>query len=396
MIGDAPVVALSEAVHGGAEPLQFRNRLLQYLVEEKGFTVIAIESGVVEGRLVHDYVRSGAGDLARTLADGFSWSFGKHPQNRALVSWLRDYNIDPKRGLRVNFYGFDVPGSPGNPAVRRGTNTALLEALSYLSRVDKPAATVFRDLLGSLVLSLQLNCVRADPGRSYSQLGQSDREIVTQTIADLINLLERKQADYISVSSAVDHEWAVRAAIGAHQVDKWLRHFPIGWQASDHIALEQMPYISDALNDRDRAQADNLDWIFQREGPSAKVLIYASRYHMSAATCRMQAFEQHPAGTYLRRRLGNRLITIGNMIGGGEYADDENTTSSWQAPPQTIDGLMSKLRVPGFLLDVRRAPESVSKWLELEHPLAPAEGGFKLAVGRAFDILFYIDKVTPA
>src|ERR1044072_6320256 len=34
MIGDAPLVATSEVVHMGAEPLEFRNRLFPYLVEE--------------------------------------------------------------------------------------------------------------------------------------------------------------------------------------------------------------------------------------------------------------------------------------------------------------------------------------------------------------------------
>jgi erythromycin esterase len=55
MIGSARVVAVSEAGHDGAEPLLFRNRLLEYLVEELGFTAIAIESWVTEGQLVHDY-----------------------------------------------------------------------------------------------------------------------------------------------------------------------------------------------------------------------------------------------------------------------------------------------------------------------------------------------------
>jgi len=50
---------LSEGVHGAAEPLEFRNRVLQYLVEAKAFTAIAIESGIVESRTVHDYVRGG-------------------------------------------------------------------------------------------------------------------------------------------------------------------------------------------------------------------------------------------------------------------------------------------------------------------------------------------------
>ena len=71
MVGDATVVALGEgAIHGCAESLEFRNRVLRYLVREKGFTAIALESGAVEGKLVHEYVRGGPGELSEVLADG--------------------------------------------------------------------------------------------------------------------------------------------------------------------------------------------------------------------------------------------------------------------------------------------------------------------------------------
>jgi len=59
MIGNSRIVAVSEAVHAARQPLEFRNRLIKYLVEEMGFTAIALESGVVEGRLLNDYVRHG-------------------------------------------------------------------------------------------------------------------------------------------------------------------------------------------------------------------------------------------------------------------------------------------------------------------------------------------------
>jgi len=80
MVGDAPVVALSEAAHLGAEPLEFRNRVLEYLVEDKGFTAIAIESGIVESRAVHDYVLGSRSELASVVAAGFSWTFDALPQ----------------------------------------------------------------------------------------------------------------------------------------------------------------------------------------------------------------------------------------------------------------------------------------------------------------------------
>lgn len=54
IIGNARIVMFGEGQHFAAEPLEFRNRLFKYLVEDLGFEAIALESGVTEGRLVHD------------------------------------------------------------------------------------------------------------------------------------------------------------------------------------------------------------------------------------------------------------------------------------------------------------------------------------------------------
>src|SRR5688500_15556326 len=47
-IGAARVVALGEPRHGVHEPLAFRNRLFRFMVEQMGFTAIALESGFTE------------------------------------------------------------------------------------------------------------------------------------------------------------------------------------------------------------------------------------------------------------------------------------------------------------------------------------------------------------
>jgi erythromycin esterase len=62
MIGDASIVGLSEGIHAAAEPLIFRNRVFKHLVGHLGFNAIAIESGIVESRMLNDYVTQGKGD----------------------------------------------------------------------------------------------------------------------------------------------------------------------------------------------------------------------------------------------------------------------------------------------------------------------------------------------
>jgi erythromycin esterase-like protein len=249
MIGNATVVALGEGIHLGTEPLEFRNRVLQYLVEKKGFTAIAIESGIVEGRGVHDYVRGSPGDLATVLAQGISWTFDRLPQNEALVRWLREYNADPRHTRKVNFYGFDVPGSPGNPKANRGMDTALVEVLKYLARVDNAAAAAFHARLDSFWPNIRVGFRRSpDAPPGYERLSQAERDALTAAIGDLIILLERREAQYTAASTGSDYEWAYRAAIGARQVDGWLRQIPLRWQPSSELPR----FLAVATDVRDR------------------------------------------------------------------------------------------------------------------------------------------------
>src|SRR6185437_10997079 len=133
-IGSARIVALGEGTHLAREPLEFRNRLFRYLVEHKGFTAIAIESGLLESRWVDAYVRGGSENLDQALERGIGWTFDRLPQNRDLALWMRQYNENARHHNKLDFYGFDIAGSPGNTQTRERPRVALELALDYLRR----------------------------------------------------------------------------------------------------------------------------------------------------------------------------------------------------------------------------------------------------------------------
>src|SRR5690606_11694254 len=62
LVGEARVVAIGEPAHGAHEPLALRNRVFRQLVEQQGFTVIALETGLTESRALDAYVRDGPGE----------------------------------------------------------------------------------------------------------------------------------------------------------------------------------------------------------------------------------------------------------------------------------------------------------------------------------------------
>lgn len=61
-IGDARIVGLGEQTHGTRELRRLHHRLLRFLVEEMGFTVLALESDLINGWDLDAWIHGGEGD----------------------------------------------------------------------------------------------------------------------------------------------------------------------------------------------------------------------------------------------------------------------------------------------------------------------------------------------
>lgn len=58
-IGEAEIVGLGESVHGAAEEITLKHRVLRLLVERSGFRSIAWEDDWTTGALINDYITGG-------------------------------------------------------------------------------------------------------------------------------------------------------------------------------------------------------------------------------------------------------------------------------------------------------------------------------------------------
>lgn len=415
LIDNAKIVALSEGEHFAAEPLDCRNELFKYLVEERGFSVIAIESGLVESRFVHDYVRGGPGDIAKIMKEGIGWTFDGLPQNRELIEWMRQHNKEAGSSRPLNFYGFDIPGSPSNPDAQRGPQIALLEALSFLDRVDVNAAGDFHVRVDPILPRLRFDIYGTHSSPGYESLSRVERDQLTATIADLSSLIERKECAYSEASTFEDYQWARRAAYGARQTDAFLRESPLDWRASD----EQARFLDVAFDLRNRAQLDNLEWIISREGPDAKILLYAHNGHTSASTVQWHwqpidadgrdrpapalMYSHEPLGKYLRRRFGDDFVAIGNLIGGGEVGSRRFRRPLRPPARCSLDQIARHVAQPRAVLQLRIAPPEILEELSSSHTISRGfelPGQFRVSMQytprRAFDAVICMGTVSPA
>ncbi len=386
LIGDRPIVAYGEGLHGAAEPLEFRNRLFRFLVEQMGFTAIAIESGNYEGFGVNDYVLGGPGDLQSVVAKGFSFGFNRLPQEKALVQWMREYNADPRHARKIQFFGFDGPAGPGP------LNAALLEALRYLERVDSAAADGLHRRVDELVS--KMSYVRfGEPKDQYAELTQAQRDQLTGANQDLLALLRMREAEFIAASSRADYDRAYRTALAAQQADGYLRRVPIGWTPAKGAAGMQ-----DAVAFSDRIKAENIESIRAQLGPRARILIFAHRGHIAPPPTTIffqgSGFVLPPMmGSYLQRWFDKDWLKIGNF-----FAQDDSSCGASNSPAAagSFESHLAAAREPYFLLDLLGAPPNIAAWLDEPRQLYGPGPPNTYSIGRAFDAIVYTGRVKPS
>ena len=232
----------------------------------------------------------------------------------------------------------------------------------------------------------------------YGTLQQADRDTITAAIADLVSLMERRRFAYIDKSSREEYEWAKRAATGARQTDAWFRRMPIGWKLADGFEWTQ-----EAIDVRNQAMLDNLEWVLSRLGPRGRVLVFAASPHIGATPMQYPAGPLHetvPFGVYARDRFGPDYVNVLNLIMGGEIiycsANPRRVMPLKQPPVAAVEPLFASVNVPRYVIDLRRAPPRVSSWLRQPHDHWNGFASVRFPTAAAFDIVYFASPITSA
>src|ERR671937_1454887 len=135
LIGDARFVLIGEASHGTHEFYRERAQITKRLIQEKGFTAVAVEADWPDAYRVNRYVRGVSDDTesVEALANfkRFPTWMWRNADVLDFVGWLRTYNEARASGATpVGFYGLDL----------YSLNTSITSVLGYLDKVDPEAA----------------------------------------------------------------------------------------------------------------------------------------------------------------------------------------------------------------------------------------------------------------
>ncbi len=357
VIGDARIVALGEATHGTHEFFQMKHRMLEFLVEEMGFTTFAMEAGYSQVDLINAYIQTGDGDPA-LLLKGLNYWVWDTQEVLDMIQWMRSYNADPAHAGKINFYGFDMQFEQ----LARGHVT------QFIQNVDFQAALQVKD---------DYSC--------YPQLSDA----CMKKLQDVVDLMTGHRTDYIAVSSKAEFEKALHSA---------------------RIVIQYMVISSKSIYSdlRDQFMAENVEWIVDQAGPDGKVAIWAHNGHVW-----MLDGSYPPMGYYLHQQYGDQMVVFGFLFYQGSFhaygLGKQSVIQTFEiaAPPAgSYETIFHATGLPRLFLDMRAAQPNSSDQDWLFTPHSSTQVGsvydpnnppyFTVSLANLFDVVIYFENTSPS
>ncbi len=342
LIGNARFVLLGEASHGTHDFYHERAQITQRLIQEKGFTAVAVEADWPDAWRANRYVRHLGGDAfaIEALADfrRFPRWMWRNTDVVEFLDWLRAYNDALEPGAaKAGFYGLDL----------YSLHSSMDAVLRFLEVVDPKAAKRARE---------RYSCFDhfGEDTQVYGFLTGSGatRSCEEEVVAQLLEL-QRRASDYLQRDGRVTAEEVFNAEQNARLVKN----------AEEYYRAMFLRSVS-TWNLRDRHMAETLDALvahLERPGAPAKIVVWAHNSHLgdARATEMGQRRGELNLGQLARERYGRDAFLVGFTTHHGTVT----AASEWDAPAErknvrpalddSYEALFHATGLGRFLLDLR-------------------------------------------
>jgi len=293
LIGDARFVLLGEASHGTHEFYRERARITQRLIDEKGFTAVAVEADWPDAYRVNRYVRGASDDFdaAEALADfrRFPRWMWRNIEVVEFIEWLRAHNDAlPPNAERTGFYGLDL----------YSLHASMKAVLQYLEQVDPDAARRARARYACF------DHFGPDP-QIYGFIAATDldKSCKDQVVSQLVEL-RRRSTEYARRDGSIAEEeffYAEQNARLVKNAEEYYRSMFFGevssWNLRDGHMVETLKALAAHLG---------------RQGRRAKVIVWAHNSHLGdARATAMGRRGELNVGQLVRQKNGHDAVLIG-------------------------------------------------------------------------------------
>ena len=307
-IDDRPVVMLGEASHGTHEFYTWRTAISKRLIQEKGFSFIAVEGDWPDCYKINRYVKGykDAGDNIRTVLGAFdrwpTWMWANW-EVAALADWLREYNQSQPIDKKVGFYGLDV----------YSLWDSMREMVAYLEKEDPQTAQ-------SVKKAIQSFQPYEDNEHAYARVSLTEHSCRDKVLALLKEV--RLKAQFLDGDREAGFNTEQNALIAVN-AEKYYR--------------SMMSFDNESWNVRDTHMMETLDRLMNFHGAGAKGIVWEHNTHIGDA----RATNMHRSGMVNIGQLAREQYGINKvyLVGFGSYEGTVIAGEEWGA-------LMEEMEVP--------------------------------------------------
>ena len=358
------IVGYGEDTHGSAEFTLLAKDLMSYLAGKHNFNTLIIETGFGEGLYLNDYIQGKRDDIKAILKDHNStWRY-QTKEFIQLMEWLREFNR--KSENKINLYGCEMQ-----------------YVISDVHRIQ--------DYLYKVESEYKIEGFEKHLWQNIDQDEQSDyyisyirlKSFFIDHYEEFVNKTSEKEFDLIY-----------------HQIEV-LGQFV--------TAVNQSVYQR-KMDFRDIYMAENIEWILNHENPDSRALYWAHNDHVGDWVANGIV---DVAGHFLKKRYGVSYYNISTDFGTGDFLayphnPDEVGSNMRTFSFETIDSstftyCVQQKGEPNAFVDLRNARRNEYLKCYLESPMKIMYGAGSqewgtqtrtIDIGRAFDAIIYIDKVS--
>lgn len=302
-----------------------RERILRFLVERCGFTVLAFEYGFSEGFNLDAWAQGeGTGDdLSAHLAAAVPVGLDEP------LRWIRRHNRTASPP--VHFAGIDIPAAGGSLL------PALAPVADYLRHIDPETLPAVETAMRIAESFAGGSGAVAAP--AWARLATAEQDALSSTLTRLLIRFRSLEPLYVSRSDQHSYEIAQRRLEGACHADYTFRAM------ADLFAGKGLTADTSA---RDAYMAESVLWHLERFEPGTRVVLAAHNAHIQKTPVSFNGYLTGlPMGQHLHRALGDDYVALGLTSTTGHTADmprDENTRFGF-----TIDATVLEAPEPGSI-----------------------------------------------
>lgn len=302
-IGDAKIVLLGEASHGTSEFYTVRAELSKRLIEEKGFTLIAVEGDWPSCQKVNKFIKgfdSEGNDIHDVLKafnrwPSWMWANGEIAE---FVLWLKRHNQQLEK-QKIGFYGIDV----------YSLWESLDELITYLTETNPEG----RDLA---LAKKAFSCF--EPFNRHPETYAMASLNITQACVDEVSTLLtsiRSHEDNYKTEQEADLNLKINALVARNAEEYYramVRNDGLSWNVRDEHMVE-------AINE-----------IMDYHGKNAKIIVWEHNTHIGDASYTDMASEgMINVGEVLRKQNKKGHVYA---VGFGTHSGTVIAAEEWGIP----------------------------------------------------------------